>query len=366
MVSVAIGGILAALAVICFVIAGYITKRIKSNSYTNKKLTSGRIAAVIFGLIFVIALVVVPSSIHTVEAGSIAVVKQFGRAIDTRSSGMYFDLWFVREYVVYDITVQQEDVRTAAYSKDAQQMDIEMVVQYQIQPEHAVDIINNYGSLENLSSRIQAVSIEKAKTVLSSKSAMNIIETRDTVSPTIEDTIKNAISGDYYVNITTVVVTNIDFSDAFENTVEEKMIAEQQKLKAEYEKDKAIIEAQKELEVAKLEAEAIVATAEGNADAKLAISQAEAEAIRLKSVEIARMLGFKINASESGETTVYTIDFEGKTEKEIAVISDYLKYIEYLSAWDGKLPTTYVTDSGASMILPAPTTETSSAQQASN
>lgn len=358
MVSVAIGGIILALAAVCFAIAVLITKKIKDNAYTNKKLNTSRAVAVVIGLIFLIALIIVPSSIHTVEAGSIAVVKQFGRAIDTRSSGMYFDLWFVREYVYYDITVQQEDVRTAAYSKDAQQMDIEMVVQYQIQPEHAVDIINNYGSLENLSSRIQAVSIEKAKTVLSSKSAMNIIETRDTVSPTIEDTIKKAISGDYYVNITTVVVTNIDFSDAFENTVEEKMIAEQQKLKAEYEKDKAIIEAEKELEVAKLEAEAIVATAEGNADAKLAISQAEAESIRLKSVEIARMLGFKVNEKSQGDTVIYSIDFTGKTDKEIAVISDYLKYIEYLSAWDGKLPTTYVTGSGADLILPAPANET--------
>ena len=65
-------------------------------------------------------------------------------------------------------------------------MDIEMVVQYQIQPEHVIDIINNYGSLEHLSNRIQSVSIDKAKTVLSQKSAMNIIETRSTVSPMIE------------------------------------------------------------------------------------------------------------------------------------------------------------------------------------
>lgn len=354
MISFAVGVILVILAAACFFGAGALFKKIKSNSYADKKLTASRNIAVVFGIIFILCLFVIPASIHTVEAGTVAVVKQFGRAIDTRPSGMYFDLWFTREYVIYDITVQQEDVKTAAYSSDAQTMDIEMVVQYQIQPGHAIDIINNYGSLVNLSNRIQSVSIEKAKTVLSSKSAMNIIETRATVSPAIEESIKNAITNDYYVNITTVVVTNIDFSDAFETTVEEKMIAEQQKLKAEYEKEKAIVEAQKELEVAKLEAEAIVATAEGNADAKLAISQADAEAIRLKSVEIARMLGFTINESKSGEDTVYSIDFKGKSAEEIAVISDYLKYIEYLSAWDGKLPTTYVTDSGASMILPSP------------
>lgn len=76
------------------------------------------------------------------------------------------------------------------------------------------------------------------------------------------------------------------------------MIAEQQKLKAQYEKEKAVIEAEKELEVSKLAAQAAVAKAEGNAEAALAIATAEARAIKLKSVEIARMLGFSINETK--------------------------------------------------------------------
>ncbi|MBR7078209.1 MAG: hypothetical protein IKI41_05640, partial [Clostridia bacterium] len=51
------------------------------------------------------------------------------------------------------------------------------------------------------------------------------------------------------------------------------------------------------------------------------------------------------------DTVTYTIDFTGKSAEEIQVISDYLKYIEYLSTWDGKLPTTVLGDS-ASVILP--------------
>ena len=169
----------------------------------------------------------------------------------------------------------------------------------------------------------------------------------------IEASIKEAISADYYVNITTVVLTNIDFSDAFENTVEEKMIAEQQKLKAQYEKEKAVIEAEKELEVSKLAAQAAVAKAEGNAEAALAIATAEARAIKLKSVEIARMLGFSINETKTDDTVEYDIDFSGKSFEEISVISDYLKYIEYLESWNGELPSTLVTDGKAQIILPA-------------
>lgn len=351
-VSLILGAIFAIVAAIC-ILRIVANSKNKSSGYEDKNITKKNRVLTVVAVIFIVLLIFIPNSIHTVEAGSVAVVKEFGKAVDTRTSGMHFDLWPIREYVVYDLTVQQEDILTNAYSADAQTMDIEMVVQYQIQADHVVEIINNYGDLQNLANRIQSVSIEKAKTILSSKSAMNIIETRSTVSPTIEETIKNSISADYYVNITTVVVTNIDFSDAFENTVEEKMIAEQQKLKAEYEKEKAIIEAEQALEVAKLEAQAAVAQAEGNADAKLAISEAEAEAIRLKSVEIARMLGFTITETANGEATEYSIDFSGKNSSEIAVISDYLKYLEYVSAWDGVLPKTYVSGEGASILIPA-------------
>lgn len=349
------GVILVVGIIICIAVIGTNAKKIShADAYSNTaKLKRGNRIAGIIAAVLLLVLVAVPASIHTVDAGTIAVVKEFGKPVDTRTSGIYFDFWLTREYVTYDLTVQQEDIKAAAYSSDAQTMDIEMVVQYQIQPEHVIDIINNYGSLEHLSNRIQSVSIDKAKTVLSQKSAMNIIETRSTVSHMIEASIKEAISADYYVNITTVVLTNIDFSDAFENTVEEKMIAEQQKLKAQYEKEKAVIEAEKELEVSKLAAQAAVAKAEGNAEAALAIATAEARAIKLKSVEIARMLGFSINETKTDDTVEYDIDFSGKSFEEISVISDYLKYIEYLESWNGELPSTLVTDGKAQIILPA-------------
>ena len=130
------------------------------------------------------------------------------------------------------------------------------------------------------------------------------------------------------------------------------MIAEQQKLKAEYEKEKAIIQAEQELEVAKLEAQAVVAKAEGDATAKLALANAEARSIKLKSIEVARMLGFKIIETVNGDSVEFEIDFEGKSKEEIAVVSEYLKYLEYVETWDGTLPATLVTDTGAAIILP--------------
>lgn len=320
---------------------------------------SNRVKKIILGVVLVaisaLTLVIVPGSIHQVESGQVAVVKVWGDAKEVRTPGIHFNFWLSHKYDYYDTTVQQSSIITQAYSQDAQTMDIELVIQFQIQKENAMKIATNYGGLDLLQSRIETVANEKMKSVLSKKSAMTIIETRASVSPDVEVSIRDAITKDYYVDIISVVLTDISFSDAFEKTVEDKMIAEQEKLKAEYEKEKAIIQAEQALEVAKLNAEAKLAEAKGEADALEAIATAEANAIKTKSIEVARMLGFEITSTEKvvNEETVieYNINFEGKTAEEIAVISDYLQYIEYLSVWDGKLPSV-VTGDQASIMIP--------------
>ena len=124
------------------------------------------------------------------------------------------------------------------------------------------------------------------------------------------------------------------------------MIAEQEKLKAQYEKETAIINAEKELEVAKLAAEA-----------QIEVSRAEARALQLKSVEVARALGFTILEKEvKDENDVVT-----SVEYEVKLITEYLKYIEYLSKWDGKLPSV-VTGDSATVMIPAPTDPTENTQ----
>ena len=314
--------------------------------------------ALIIACVALVVLILVPPSFHTVDTGEIAVVKHLGEAKGVRASGTYFDFWLTESYEIYDARVQNSEITTAAYSKDAQTMDVVMTIQWQIDTSKAVEIANKYGNLSTLGNRIQSVSIEKAKSVLSNYSAMSIIETRSSISPEVEAKIKEVIDENYYVDIVAVVLVNIDFSDAFEATVENKMIAEQEKLKAEYEKETAIVNAEKELEVAKLNAQAKLAQAEADAEAQIKIAEAEAKTIKLKSVEVARSLGFKITevniTLEDGTSAVeYEIDFEGKSADEVKLISEYLKYLEYLNKWDGKLPSV-MTDSGATVVVPTP------------
>ena len=138
------------------------------------------------------------------------------------------------------------------------------------------------------------------------------------------------------------------------------MIAEQKKLQAEYENEMKIAAAEAEAKAAIQKAEgaaqAELIAAEAQRDAQVELARAEAISIQLKSVEIARALGFNIieseGVNEDGIAVIeYTIDFEGKSEEEIALITDYIKYMEYLAKWDGKLPTVMSGD-GASIMIP--------------
>lgn len=371
-IAATLGVIFALACVAGFVVMGIGIYRI-NDSYGDTPPVSAKVMKWVglpVGIVFLLVTFFIPGSFRTVEAGEIAVVKYLGKVDDVRTAGTYFDFWIVKSYDVYDAKVQTLDIKDYAYSKDAQTMDLTMTVQYQIDTGKIKQIATTYGSLEALSAKISSVSIERTKSVLSSYSAMEIIETRAAISPEVEQTIKGAISESYYVMINTAVLTNIDFSDAFEQTVEQKMIAEQEQLKAQYEAEKAKIEAEAkaevariqaegELTVAKLAAQARMEAAKGDAQAQIAIAEAEARAIKLKSIEVARMLGFKITerdiVDEDGTTIKeYEIDFTDKSEVEIAVISEYLKYLEYLAKWNGELPGVVAGDSLSIFIPSAP------------
>ena len=337
----------------------------------------------------------IPSSFHQVEAGEVAVVKTLGKVNGTRMPGTYFDFYVFNDYIYFDTTIQKLEIRTSSYSSDAQTMDIEMTVQYKIDPTKAENILTEYISLDSLSQRIEKVADDNAKSILSKYTAMKIIETRASISPEVQEAVKLAIDDKYYATVTAVNLTNIDFTDEFEKSVEDKVIAEQQK-------EAAITKAEQELEVAKLTAQAKIVEAEGNAESQKIIARASAEAMALKIIELAKSTGFNVNETylKRVETTVinkesqkqissktteeetnvkpeesvnfvedettlttitttiaqtnYSIVYdETHTKEDLKIVLEFVKYLEYLEKWNGELPTVVAGDKGVEIIVPS-------------
>ena len=276
-----------------------------------------------------------PFSFHQVDAGEIAVVKHMGQISNVRTAGTYFDFWMTEKYERYDAKVQNMDIEAQAYSSDGQTMEISITVQYSIDQAKVKEIATQYGNLDALANKVEKVAVERTKATLSKQQAMTIIQNRASISPEVEATVKAAVDESFYITINTVVLTNIDFTDQFESTVEQKMIAEQQKLQAQYENEKIIAKAETDLKVAQEQAKARIAAAEADAQSRLLVAQAEAGALKAKSIEVARMLGLNILVDEDG---VETVEFKDGDEEKAKLISEYLKYIEYLNKWDGVLP----------------------------
>ena len=323
--------------------------------YVGKRRGGGKhtaVASVAAGMLAVglLLVILIPGSFHTVEAGSVAVVKKMGVIEEIETPGTYFDFWLTHKYEKYDSKVQQVEINMDAYTSDAQSMDISMVVQFQIRQDKVEDIALNYGGLEALTNRIQSVAIERTKATLSQYQAEKLIEERSKISPKVEEVISEAIGDKYYVTFNSAVLTDITFSEAFEQAVEAKMMAQQEKLQAQYENEKKKEQAEAALYVAEQEAKALLAKAQAEADAQVAASEAAARSIMLKSVEVARMLGYTV--TESGtEEIVYTIVFD-ETHSG-ADIAEYMKYIEYMSKWDGKLPQVVAGENGFMITIPS-------------
>ena len=360
---------------------------------TKKKNLVGGIISVA-GLVLTI---LVPPSFHQVEAGQVAVVKSLGKVVGTRHPGTYFDFHLVNEYTYFDTTIQKLDVSTASYSSDAQTMEIQMTIQYKIDATKAENILTEYTNMTSLAQRIEKVADDNVKTVLSQYTAMKIIETRAKISPEVESVIKNEVDDKYYVTVTAVNLTDIQFTDEFEKSVENKVIAEQ-------EKEAAITKAEQELEVAKLEAEAKIVAAQGDAESQKIIASASAEAMAIKIVELVKSIGFKVKESyiqkietvttssidnslissstieeevttypnvgvkvtkdetnntittvtTTLENTKYVIEYDAEhTEEDLKVVLEFVQYLEYLEKWDGKLPTVITGSEGVEIIIPS-------------
>ena len=248
-----------------FLIYGFVQKA----KNTGKRIIPVAVPAAMIavGLILVI---LIPGSFHTVEAGSVALVKQLGVIVDVEQPGTYFDFYLTRKYEEYDVKVQQVEIQTEAYTADAQSMDISMVLQFQIDSAKVEEIAVNYGSLEALTNRIQSVAVERTKATLSQYQAEKLIEERDRVSPKVQTVINEEMQKkEYCVTFNSTVLTDITFSEAFEAAVEAKMMAQQEKLQAQYENEKKKEQAEAALYVAEQEAKALVAKAQAEADAQV-------------------------------------------------------------------------------------------------
>lgn len=260
-----------------------------------------------FGALVILVIVLVIDGVRIVDETEVGVVKTFGEISGTVDSGLNFINPLTQKVTMYDLRVHVRESSFASYTKDAQPLTAAIEYQYALNPAFAEDVAREYGSYEILETKLGNVVEEKAKIVFAYYSAMPLLENRSNLSIEVAEEVKT-IEDLFHVTFTSVVVKDIDFSDAFEASVEAKMTAEQAALKAEQDKKTAIIQAEQKKEVAAITAEAAIAQAKG-----------EAEALEI-------------------------------TRQALQNMPDTWIQQLYLEKWDGKLPT-FMTGDNAGILL---------------
>ncbi len=281
-------------ALVAFLLVVAVSRRGKS-SFRLATLAGLVVALLVF------AGAAVMDSFTQVEAGSVAVVKQFGRAVGVYNPGLNWKVPFIQQTVLYrtqeilyetseDPSTSQADYRDIEVdtaTADGQQIRARFTVRFRIDANKVTDIVNNLGTeaevvekVVKANSRVHVRNILKQH-IASDLYSGNVEKAQEDISVRLES--EFAKEG---IQLVFFGLRSIHFEDDYRKAVEQKQIekeniATKENLakQAEFEKQRTITQAQAEAERQKLER---IGVAEGEAESIRVKAIADAEAIRIK------------------------------------------------------------------------------------
>lgn len=281
-------------------------------------------------------LLITGGMVASVPTGHTGILTTFGKVEDiTLEAGVHVKSPF-QEVVIMDNRTQVARLSLTSFSSDIQEVLVDYSMNYQIDKTNAQTIYKNIGTdyyHTVMEPRIQEV----VKSVIAKYTAESLIESRDELSRQITETLVDEL-GRYNIEVVSTSIENIDFSDAFTNSVEEKVVALQTKLKTQTEEEQKTMQKEQDAKRAEIQAnaDASVKEIQAAADAEVAKIQAAADA-EVKKVQ--------------ADADAYTGEKQAEINKKLAEsLTDEL--IKYFTAqqWNGELPEYYMSGDGS--VLP--------------
>lgn len=251
---------------------------------------------VLIGVIIVLVLILLFNSFSVVNEGFIGVKYQFGKIVDSNlSAGLNFHIPFVEEIEQVDTREQIYSVTTDAYTSDTQTVNtLALKVNYYYDGTQLSEIIRTIG-ISNVETKLLVPNVAKiAKDEIGKVQAEKLVQNRSDVQNSIYVELKETLAPQGII-VTAFAIENLSFDDAFEQSIQAKVIAAQDALKMQNKT------AEKEEE-----AKQQVIAAQAAADSQKIKADAEAYAIQV-------------------------------VQEQIAQSPDYIEYLK-ISNWNGVLP----------------------------
>lgn len=209
------------------------------------------IAVVIILLILILGV----SCVTVVRPGHTGVVVNLGKVSqNVLEEGLHFKAPFISQVIQVDNRVMKTEVQSNAASKDLQNIDSTVSVNYRVNKSASAEIYKNVGN--DFTNVIVNPAIQECvKSIAAKYTAEQLITNRAAVSSEMEQAISEKINP-YGMSIEVFNIVNFDFSEEFNKAIEAKQTAQQEALKAEQDLARIKVEAEQTIEKAKAEAEA--------------------------------------------------------------------------------------------------------------
>lgn len=207
---------------------------------------SGRLIGI--GIAVLVALIIAGGAFAQIGPGERGVLMTFGAVQPgVLDPGLHLKVPFMQSVARMTVQVQNaKDTETAA-SLDLQNVSTTVATNWHILPGDAEWVYQHIGSEPQLISKVIRPAISNAvKAVTAHFNAQDLIVERDQVRNQIEAQIRSALTP-FRVVVDAVNITDFHFSRQFAAAIEEKQVAQQRALQAEYELQKARVVAQQEV-----------------------------------------------------------------------------------------------------------------------
>jgi len=277
-------------------------------------------AMVLAAVVALLGLTIVLGSWFTVDQTERGVRLRNGAVIGVAQPGLGFKVPLID-------TVEKISVRTTtwtwdkmnSYSFDQQPADLKISVTLRVAPEKVGELYSRFGGLDTAVRQVVNPTVnQQVKIVFGRYTAVRAIQERGTLNGAIRDAIAAALKDDNMIVIESVQLENIEFSHAYLQSIEQRMLAEVEVQKL-----------QQNAEREKVQAQITVTQATARANAVRAEAQAQADAIKLK-----------------GEAEATAIRARGEALGQNPVLVSLVQ----AERWDGKLPATMVPGSALPML----------------
>lgn len=220
-------------------------------------------------------LIVLLNCFQTIPTGYVGIKTRFGKALDgTIQEGLHFTLPFIERIEKIDCRTKKVETLSEASTRDLQTVSASIAVNYNVNKESANKLYREVGiDYENI---VIAPAIQESiKSSMAGWTAEELITKRAEVSNQIQTNLTNKISGRGFI-ITEFNITNLDFSEQYDQAIEAKAVKQQEVVTAQAELEKQQIQNEKEVSIAEKDAKVM----------ELQNSQITENTLRLKELEV--------------------------------------------------------------------------------